>query len=59
MLIGETERIESLSEGGVIAQVDAARIGSGQGTKSVEVEFLIPSTDKVYVRGVYLVNIKI
>ena len=59
VLVGESERVESLSEGGVIAQVDAARIGTGQGTKSVEVEFVIPSTDKVYVRGVYLVNIKI
>lgn len=57
-IIGEKTAVEALSEGGVIAQIDAATLSAAQGQQSVEVDFLIPSTDYAYVKGVYTVTIK-
>ena len=58
-IVGETQAVEELSIGGVIAQIDASRLTAAQGQQSVQVSFIIPSTDKVYVKGVYNVTIRI
>ena len=58
-VIGEKEAINSLSSGSVIAQIDATRISAALGQQTVEVSFIIPSTDKAYVKGVYTATIKI
>ena len=57
-VVGAQEAVESLSNGSVIAQIDASRLSAAQGQQSVEVDFIIPSTDAAYVKGVYTVNIK-
>ncbi len=56
---GEKEVVEKLSNGSVIAQIDASRLSAAQGQQTVEVSFIIPSTDKAYVKGVYTATIKI
>lgn len=57
-IVGEKSAVDSLSAGSVIAQIDAATLSAAQGQQSVEVDFIIPSTDAAYVKGVYTVNIK-
>ena len=57
-IVGEKAAVEALSEGSIIAQIDAATLSAAQGQQSVEVDFLIPSTDAAYVKGVYTVTIK-
>ncbi|MBR4035177.1 MAG: hypothetical protein IKJ05_00410 [Oscillospiraceae bacterium] len=57
-IVGEKSAVDSLSAGSVIAQIDAATLSAAQGQQSVEVDFLIPSTEAAYVKGVYTVNIK-
>ena len=57
-IIGEKTAVESLSAGSVIAQIDAATLTAAQGQQSVEVDFIIPSTNGAYVKGAYTVNIK-
>ena len=57
-VLGDKAAVEALSEGGVIAQLDAAKLTAAQGQQNVEVDFIIPSTDKVYVKGVHTVTIK-
>ncbi|MEG1862064.1 MAG: CdaR family protein [Oscillospiraceae bacterium] len=58
VVVGTKEAVESLSSGSVIAQVDATRLTGAVGQQSVEVSFIIPPTDKAYVKGVYTVTIK-
>ncbi|MBR5521454.1 MAG: hypothetical protein IKU54_05600 [Oscillospiraceae bacterium] len=58
-VIGDKEAVEALSHGSVIAQIDASRLSAAQGQQTVEVNFIIPSTDKAYVKGVYTATIKI
>lgn len=58
-VIGEKEVVEKLSNGSVIAQIDASRLSAAQGQQTVEVSFIIPSTDSAYVKGVYTATIKI
>ncbi len=58
-IIGEKQAVENLSAGSVIAQIDAATLSAAQGQQTVEVDFIIPSTDAAYVKGVYTVTIKI
>lgn len=58
-VVGEKEVVEALSHGSVIAQIDASRLSAAQGQQTVEVSFIIPSTDKAYVKGVYTATIKI
>lgn len=57
-VIGEKSAVEKLSAGSVIAQIDAATLTAAQGQQSVEVDFIIPSTNAAYVKGAYTVNIK-
>lgn len=57
-IIGEKSAVESLSAGNVIAQIDAATLSAAQGQQTVEVDFIIPSTDSAYAKGIYTVNIK-
>lgn len=59
VIVGESEVVENLTDGDVIAQIDASRLSAAQGQQSVEVSFVIPSTDKAYVKGTYTVTIKI
>lgn len=58
VLVGEPDAIENLSVGGVIAQIDAARLSLAQGQQSVSASFIIPSTDRVFVKGSYTVSIR-
>ena len=58
VVVGDKTDVEALSEGGVIAQIDAARLTAAQGQQSVEVDFVIPSTNKAYVKGVHTATIK-
>jgi len=58
-VMGDKEAVEALSSGSVIAQIDATRISAAQGQQTVEVSFIIPSTEKAYVKGVYTATIKI
>lgn len=58
VVIGEKSAVDSLSNGSVIAQLDASRLTAAQGQQSVEVDFIIPSTDAAYVKGAYTVTIK-
>ena len=57
-IVGEKSAVDALSAGSVIAQIDAATLTAAQGQQSVEVDFLIPSTEAAYVKGVYTVTIK-
>jgi hypothetical protein len=57
-VFGEKSAVDALSASSIIAQIDAATLTAAQGQQSVEVDFLIPSTDKAYVKGVYTVTIK-
>ena len=58
VLVGEPDAIENLSVGGVIAQIDAARLSLAQGQQSVSASFIIPCTDRVFVKGSYTVSIR-
>ena len=58
-VVGEKEAVDRLSSGSIIAQIDATRISAANGQQTVEVSFIIPSTDKAYVKGVYTATIKI
>ncbi len=58
-VIGEKDVVNKLSNGSVIAQIDASRLSAAQGQQTVEVSFVIPSTEKAYVKGVYTATIKI
>lgn len=58
-VVGDKEAVGALSSGSVIAQIDATRISAAQGQQTVEVSFIIPSTEKAYVKGVYTATIKI
>ena len=57
-IVGEKSAVDALSAGSVIAQIDAATLTAAQGQQSVEVDFIIPSTEAAYVKGVYTVTIK-
>ena len=57
-VFGEKSAVDALSASSIIAQIDAATLTAAQGQQSIEVDFLIPSTDKAYVKGVYTVTIK-
>ena len=58
IIVGAKDAVDALSEGSVIAQIDAATLSVAQGQQSVEVDFIIPSTDAAYVKGVHTVTIK-
>lgn len=58
-ILGSKEELENITEGSVIAQIDASRLAGAQGQQSVDVQFVIPSTDKVFVKGIYTVTVKI
>ena len=58
VIVGDKSVIDNISKGSVIAQIDAARLPAAKGQQSVEVEFIIPSTDKAFVKGIYTVTIK-
>ncbi len=58
-VVGEADVVNKLSNGSVIAQIDAGKLSAAQGQQTVEVSFIIPSTDKAYVKGVYTATIKI
>ena len=56
--MGEKSVVSELSEDDVIAQIDMTQVALAQGQQTVEVDIIIPSTDKAYVKGVYTVTIK-
>ena len=57
-IVGTQEAVDALAEGSVIAQIDLAQVSLAQGQQTVEVDVIIPSTDKAYARGTYSVTIK-
>ena len=58
VIIGEADVINDMSDGSVIAQVDASKLAAAQGQQSAKVSFIIPSTDKVYVKGTYTATVR-
>ena len=56
--MGEKSVVEELSADDVIAQIDMTQVALAQGQQTVEVDIIIPSTDKAFVRGTYYVTIK-
>lgn len=56
-IVGQKDAVESLSDGAVIAQIDISKLSLVQGQQTVEVEILIPSSDKVYANGIYYATI--
>ena len=57
-IVGDAAVVEVLSNGSVIAQIDASQVSLAQGQQTVEVDIIIPSTDKAYARGTYYATIK-
>ncbi|MBR5252187.1 MAG: hypothetical protein IKV52_05135 [Oscillospiraceae bacterium] len=57
-IVGQKAVVDALAEGSVIAQIDLAQVSLAQGQQTVEVDIIIPSTDKAYARGTYTVTIK-
>ena len=57
-IVGEKSVVEELSADDVIAQIDMTQVALAQGQQTVEVDIIIPSTDKAFVRGTYYVTIK-
>lgn len=57
-IVGESDAVDKLSDGSVIAQIDMSQVSLAQGQQTVEVDIIIPSTDKVYARGTYYATIK-
>lgn len=57
-IVGDAAVVEALSEGSVIAQIDMSQVSLAQGQQTVEVDVIIPSTDKAYARGTYYATIK-
>lgn len=57
-IVGEKDVVEKLSADNVIAQLDMTQVALAQGQQTVEVNMIIPSTDKAFVRGTYYVTIK-
>lgn len=58
-LVGPKNELSLLSPSGVIAQVNAADITVEKGQQTVQVQFIIPSTDKVFATGTYTVLVNI
>ena len=57
-IMGEKSVVSELSEDDVIAQIDMTQVALAQGQQTVEVDIIIPSTDKAFARGTYYVTIK-
>ncbi len=57
-VIGDSDVVESLKEGSVIAQIDGSKITAAQGQQTVRVNFVIPGTDRAYVMGSYTATIR-
>ncbi len=57
-VVGTTSAIDSLSGTDVIAQIDASKISLTQGTQTVSVDFVIPSSNEVFVKGDYTVTVR-
>lgn len=57
-IVGEKSVVKELSADDVIAQIDMTQVALAQGQQTVEVDMIIPSTDKAFVRGTYYVTIK-
>lgn len=59
VVVGQKEVVDSLTDGSIIAQIDASRLSAAQGQQSVAVQFIIPSTSAAYVKGIYSATIRI
>jgi Uncharacterized protein conserved in bacteria len=57
--IGPSNELSLLSQTSIVAQIDAAYITIERGQQTVPVQFVIPSTDKVFASGVYTVLVNI
>lgn len=57
-IVGNADAVEAISAGSVIAQIDMSQVSLAQGQQTIEVDVIIPSTDKVYARGTYYATIK-
>jgi len=57
-IVGNAAAVAAISGGSVIAQIDMSQVSLAQGQQTIEVDIIIPSTDKVYARGTYYATIK-
>ncbi len=58
-VIGETETVSGLVTGALVAVVDASLLKAENGTQSVPVSIIIPSTGSAWVLGSYTVNVEV
>ena len=58
-VIGEAETLNSLVSGSLVAVVDASLLKAENGTQSVPVSIMIPSSNKAWVLGSYTVNVEV
>ncbi len=58
VIVGEKADVDALADGDVIAQIDAGKLELATGQQTVEVSFVLPSTNAAFVRGSYTVSIR-
>lgn len=58
-VIGEAETVSGLGVGALVAVVDASLLKAENGTQSVPVDIIIPSSSSVWVLGTYTVNVEV
>ncbi len=58
LLMGTTSAIEEIEGEEVIAQIDVSKLSLTQGTQTATVEFIIPTTEEVFVKSTHTVTIK-
>lgn len=58
-VIGEEDTLSGLGTGALVAVVDASLLKAENGTQSVPVDIIIPSSSSVWVLGTYTVNVEV
>ncbi len=58
LLMGTSSSIEEIEGEDIIAQIDITKISLTQGTQTATVEFIIPSSEEVFVKSTHTVTIK-
>ncbi len=57
-IIGDATVMEQITDGSAIAQLDMSKVSLVQGQQTVDVEIIIPSTNKAFAKGTYTITIK-
>ncbi len=58
LLLGTVQGVETIEGEAVIAQIDASKLSLAQGTQTAQVEFIIPTSDEVFVKSTHTVTIR-